>query len=1069
MNRREFLEVGAALAASGLFPAGRAIAGPFTQEDWSSYIPADKKLRPEWVASLFARGEPTVYSRSRGELKYIGMPVGGLCCGTLYLGGDGRLWLWDIFNDGRNGVLPREVEWAEVGLSFAKLGKIRPQDGAAYVKPHLQTSPVAQGFAVRARPAAGGEAWTRPLEESAWDEITFRGQYPVATIEYTSRGAPVSVVLEAYSPFVPLHVDDSSLPATILEHTIRNVSSQPLEVEIVGWLENAVSRASAPPGSGLRRNRAIPTPGATVLEASFEPTPPPAKDASRPDIVVEDFEREGYEGWTVEGDAFGTGPATRETIPAYQGDVGGEGRGVANSHATAPGSDIASKDARTGRLVSREIKLERRFLAFHIGGGANAADVGVHLLVEGKSVRNATGHNANRMRRDAFDLRGLEGKTARVEIYDRGTGGWGNIGVDHVVLTDTPPSGVPLEKKNDFGTMSLALLASGEGTDQARASVALPATAESALAAPGKPLAECPPEERLVGALARKIHLAPGASHTAVFAVTWHFPNTTLDVPDARQGNHYAARFHGARDVAAHLAEHVRRLGAVTRLWRDTWYNSTLPFWFLDRTFSNTSTLATSTSHRFASGRFWAWEGVGCCQGTCTHVWHYAQAMGRIFPELERHQREHVDFGVGFHPESGIVGHRGEGTGPAIDGQAGRILGVLREHQMSADDRFLQRVWPRVKKAVEHLLAHDTDGDGIIDGAQENTLDAAWFGQIAWISSLAVAALTAAAKLARELGETAFAEVCLARAAKGRESLETRLHNGEYFIQLPEKGHEANLGTYQGCHIDQVHGQSWAWQVGLGRILDRTKTLSALRALYKYNFAPDVGPFRARNREGRPYALPGDAGLVMATNPRLLDKPFGDAAAWQYGYFNECMSGFEHQAASHMIAEGLLLEGLAVTRAIHDRYHAARRNPYNEVECSDHYARAMASYGSFIAISGFTYHGPAGEIGFAPRLTPERFRSAFTAAEGWGTYEQGITDGRLTARLEVRHGKLRVNTWTFEGPVSPGARVTVTGPGGAERKVQSTQVKASGGTGDATRVVLETAVELDAGAMLTLA
>ena len=66
------------------------------------------------------------------------------------------------------------------------------------------------------------------------------------------------------------------------------------------------------------------------------------------------------------------------------------------------------------------------------------------------------------------------------------------------------------------------------------------------------------------------------------------------------------------------------------------------------------------------------------------------------------------------------------------------------------------------------------------------------------------------------------------------------------------------------------------------------------------------------------------------------------------------MSGFEHQAASHMIAEGLLLEGLAVTRAIHDRYHAARRNPYNEIECSDHYSRAMASYGSFVTLCGFT-------------------------------------------------------------------------------------------------------------------
>ena len=129
--------------------------------------------------------------------------------------------------------------------------------------------------------------------------------------------------------------------------------------------------------------------------------------------------------------------------------------------------------------------------------------------------------------------------------------------------------------------------------------------------------------------------------------------------------------------------------------------------------------------------------------------------------------------------------------------------------------------------------------------------------------------------------------------------------------------------------------------------------------MWKYNFAPDVGPFRKKFTAGRPYALAGDAGLVMTSNPKLIPNVYG-LPSWQIGYFNECMSGFEHQAASHMMAEGMVLESLAVTRAIHDRYHASRRNPYNEVECSDHYARAMASYGTFITACGFESHGPTG-------------------------------------------------------------------------------------------------------------
>jgi len=451
----------------------------------------------------------------------------------------------------------------------------------------------------------------------------------------------------------------------------------------------------------------------------------------------------------------------------------------------------------------------------------------------------------------------------------------------------------------------------------------------------------------------------------------------------------------------------------------------------MHRSFANTSTLATTTCHRFGTGRFWAWEGVGCCHGTCTHVWHYAQAVGRLFPSIERDQRERVDFGLGFDPAQGIVRHRAENSGPAIDGQCGRILGVLREHQMSADSNFLQRVWPRVRQAAEYVLQHDLDRDGILDGAQENTLDAAWYGQIAWISSLALAAWRAAEELALDMGDPDFAATCRQRFQQGQASIESRLFNGEYFIQLPAPGKELNLGTYRGCHIDQVHGQSWAWQLGIGRVLDRDKTLSALQALWKYNFAPDVGRFRQHHPEGRPYALAGDAGLIMATNPLLLPNAFG-GGGWQYGYFNECMSGFEHQAASHMVAEGLLLEGLAVTRAIHDRYHASRRNPWNEVECSDHYARAMASYGTFITACGFEYHGPKGRLAFTPRLSPENFRAAFTTAEGWGSFSQRFHDNHGTISLQLRYGQLRLQQLTLTLPEilsspTPTCRVTVNG------------------------------------------
>ena len=133
------------------------------------------------------------------------------------------------------------------------------------------------------------------------------------------------------------------------------------------------------------------------------------------------------------------------------------------------------------------------------------------------------------------------------------------------------------------------------------------------------------------------------------------------------------------------------------------------------------------------------------------------------------------------------------------------------------------------------------------------------------------------------------------------------------------------------------------------------------------------------------------------------------------------MNGFEYQAAGHMIWEGLTMEGLAVARAVHDRYHASRRNPWNEVECGDHYARSMASYGVFMAACGFEYHGPKGYLAFDPRIGPGDFRAAFTSAEGWGTFSQKMTGAGKTATLDLKWGKLRLKTFGLSAEAAPAA------------------------------------------------
>jgi hypothetical protein len=126
------------------------------------------------------------------------------------------------------------------------------------------------------------------------------------------------------------------------------------------------------------------------------------------------------------------------------------------------------------------------------------------------------------------------------------------------------------------------------------------------------------------------------------------------------------------------------------------------------------------------------------------------------------------------------------------------------------------------------------------------------------------------------------------------------------------------------------------------------------------------------------------------------------------------MSGFEWQVSAHMIAEGMVEEGMAVARAVHDRYSAEMRNPYNEIECSDHYARSMASYGAFLSACGYQSHGPRGYLSFAPRLQQSNFKAAFTAAGGWGSYSQTISGASQIHTIELKYGEISLNKMKFE-------------------------------------------------------
>ncbi len=971
-------------ATVGLVAAAEQPAGVLAKDH---FVPVEKNLDPDWVKALFQRGGRTWYSGD--ELETIAMPIGGICTGQVYLAGDGRLMHWDVFN---------RLNFSGYGATNYKAGR----------KP---TTPLDQGFAIRV--STGGKTVVRTLDRKGFPGVRFCGEYPLGLVEYRDEGFPVAVSLEAFSPFVPLDAFASAMPAVLMHFTVENIADKPAEVTLVGWLQNAVCLYSGSVHYGRRLNRIEQDERLCSLVCWAEALPPPQPE--RPTRVLADFEGEDYAGWKTEGEAFGKGPA-KGTFPKQQLVSGYLGKGLVNTY-------LDGSDKPQGRLVSPVFVIDRRYISFLIGGGNHPAKTCINLLVDGRVVRTATGKDNEKLELHNWSVADLEGKQAQIEIVDAESGPWGHINIDQIELRDRPASEFPgpLEKQPDFGSMTLSVLRPLPGAHGV-ASVADPSGPDMPAAmldrASGKlaPGAEAgaqrayqPLDRKLWGAVAQPIGLQPGEKKTVVFAVTWSFPNRD-------KGNYYDRWNQGGQTaLAAHLSKQLDRLGQTTRLWHKTWYDSSLPYWLLDRLFSTTSILATSTCLWWDNGRFWAWEGVGCCHGTCAHVWNYEHAMARLFPELERSVREMQDYGAGFIEETGEVRFRGEGWGLwAGDSQPGTVLKAYREHQMSADDRFLRRLWPKIRKSLEFLIAEDgKDGqqDGLIQGKQHNTYDIDFYGPNTMVGSLYLAALRAGEEMARELGQHDFAALCRQIFDRGSRTQVERLFNGEYFIQEVDLAKHPKSQYADGCLADQLFGQGWAHQVGLGYVYPPEIVRKTLESIWRYNWAPDVGPQNKAHPPERWFADPGEAGLFICTWPK--SKHLGQDGV---RYRDEVWTGIEYQVAGNMVWEGMLTEALAICRAAHDRYHPAKRNPWNEVECGDHYSRAMASYGVFLALCGFEYHGPKGHLGFAPRLQPEDFRAAFTAAEGWGTIAQQRQADQQRQQIVVRWGRLRLGSLAFELP-----------------------------------------------------
>jgi uncharacterized protein (DUF608 family) len=529
--------------------------------------------------------------------------------------------------------------------------------------------------------------------------------------------------------------------------------------------------------------------------------------------------------------------------------------------------------------------------------------------------------------------------------------------------------------------------------------------------------AESPENPTLcVGSLGIVGRLQPGQRRTFQFVLSWHFPNRPRGwlghiiradpYADQIVRNFYATRHDDAWAVARHVHAELPRLERETAAFHDSMFGGSIPSELVEAATANIAVLRSTTCFRLADGTFASWEGTfddaGSCEGTCTHVWNYAQTVAYLFPELERSVRR-VEFGMETEPDgrmafrtNQIFGGPAWRTPPAVDGQLGSVIRLYREWRYSGDDTFLEALWPRAVAALEYAFTHwDTDGDLVLDAPQHNTYDIEFHGATSLTNSMFYAALHAAAAMAEHLGDHDRATRYRAAGERGAEAMDALLWNGEYYVQRIDDVDRHRYQYGDGCLSDQVFGQLLAHTVGLGHILPKEHVRQAILAVYRHNFRPDL---TNHHNVQRTFALNDEGGLLVCSWPK------GRRPRLPLVYCDEVWTGIEYQVAADLIYEGFLTEAMTVVAAVRDRHDGYRRNPWNEVECGNHYVRSMSSWALLLAISGYRYDAVRAAMSFTPAGHQEDFRCFFSTASGWGT----VTLSPPRAQLHIQYGTVRL-------------------------------------------------------------
>lgn len=388
-------------------------------------------------------------------------------------------------------------------------------------------------------------------------------------------------------------------------------------------------------------------------------------------------------------------------------------------------------------------------------------------------------------------------------------------------------------------------------------------------------------------------------------------------------------------------------------------------------------------------GGYAVWEGLGCCGLSTTDVDYQGSfPIVALFPELKLSQMKRI---IAHQNDLGQVPHNFNHNLDQVDNGFKRVdmnpqfvMMVCRDYLWTGDRDYLAALWPHVVRAMAFTESLDTNGDGLPDRDTGLQTYDAWGmrGTPSYIASLWIGSLRAAIRIAKDSGHPADARRWAALLAKASASYDQLLFNGEYYSLWVDGSNRDEL-----CMTDQISGEWFSHLIGLSTTISRENMYHAIDAIVRHNFSPEFGLHNAT-------APRGGLGLLAMANGQA-------GGVW---------SGIEFAFASLLMDHGRYEQGVRIVEATHRRYLRAGQ-PWNHIECGSHYTRAMSSWATLLAATGFKPDLPQQTFTLAPVLTGD-FRAPWATASGFGT----ISRTGKTLAIHCVQGSLNLRVLRLSTP-----------------------------------------------------